>query len=183
MKFEHVLHIYWSQYFLFNTKTVTLNSPISSLVSQLYGLGRGFKTYLLFRFELVKLIFQLTKTLLYYDVGILKVINIILSKMTSINYPITELHTLSILRLYLIKTYQGKSHMLGKPVRGQRTWSNGWTSYNSNKLLRTFVNKFFSLLAKNQKDEKINFKKIKKKKKMTKSSSTKKLKQNVTIWF
>jgi ribosomal protein S13 len=90
-------------------------------VSQLYGLGRGFKTYLLFRFELVKLIFQLTKTLLYYDVGILKVINIILSKMTSINYPITELHTLSILRLYLIKTYQGKSHMLGKPVRGQRT--------------------------------------------------------------
>lgn len=41
--------------------------------------------------------------------------------MTSINYPIAELHTLSILRLYLIKTYQGKSHMLGKPVRGQRT--------------------------------------------------------------
>ena len=46
-------------------------------------------------------------------------------------------------------------------------------------MLRTFVNKFFSLLAKNQKDEKINFKKIKKKKKLSKSSPTKKKKQNI----
>lgn len=166
MKFEHVLHIYWSQYFLFNTKTISLNSSISLLTTQLYGLGNAFKSYLLKRFEFIKLVFQLTKILTHYDLNLLKVINIILSKMTSINYPITELHTLTILRLYLIKTYQGKAHMLGKPVRGQRTWSNGWTSYNSNKLLRTFVNKFFSLLAKNQKDEKINFKKIKKKKKL-----------------
>ena len=103
--------------------------------------------------------------------------------MTSINYPISELQMLTILRLYLIKTFQGKSHMLGKPVRGQRTWSNGWSSYNSNKLLRTFVNKFFSLLAKNQKDEKINFKKVKKKKKASTASSVKKTKQNVTVWF
>jgi len=43
------------------------------------------------------------------------------------------------------------------------------------------VNKFFSLLAKNQKDEKINFKKVKKKKKASTASSVKKTKQNVTV--
>tara|TARA_B100000795_G_scaffold234651_1_gene193905 strand:- start:205 stop:324 length:120 start_codon:yes stop_codon:yes gene_type:complete len=39
------------------------------------------------------------------------------------------------------------------------------------------------LLAKNQKEEKINFKKVKKKKKATSSSSVKKTKQNIAVWF
>jgi len=183
LKFEHVLHIYWSQYFLFNTKTVVLATTIGGLTKNLFGLSSSFQNYLLARFEMIKLIFNSNKSLLFYNLDILKLINITLSKMTSINYPISELQMLTILRLYLIKTFQGKSHMLGKPVRGQRTWSNGWTSYNSNKLLRTFVNKYFSLLAKNQKEEKINFKKVKKKKKKKTSSSVKKTKQNIAVWF
>jgi ribosomal protein S13 len=98
-----------------------LNTPPAGLTSNLFGLSLAFQNYLVSRFELIKFLFKTTKSLLYYDLNILKVINITLSKMTSINYPITELHTLTILRLYLIKTYQGKAHMLGKPVRGQRT--------------------------------------------------------------
>jgi len=160
---------------------VVLSTSVGGLTKNLFGLSTAFKTYLLSRFELIKLIFNSNKSLSFYNSDILKLINITLSKMTSINYPISELQILTILRLYLIKTFQGKSHMLGKPVRGQRTWSNGWSSYNSNKLLRTFVNKFFSLLAKNQKDEKINFKKVKKKKKKSTTSSIKKTKQNTTI--
>ena len=55
--------------------------------------------------------------------------------------------------------------MLGKPTRGQRTWSNAWTSYNYNKLLRAFINKTYFLLNKNKRKEKIEYKKIKKLKK------------------
>jgi ribosomal protein S13 len=51
-------------------------------------------------------------------------INIIYSQINSVNNQLTELTRLNIIRLYLIKSYKGRSHALGKPVRGQRTWSN-----------------------------------------------------------
>lgn len=100
---------------------MVLATSIGGLTKNLFGLGSSFQSYLLARFEMIKLIFNANKSLLFYNLDILKLINITLSKMTSINYPISELQMLTILRLYLIKTFQGKSHMLGKPVRGQRT--------------------------------------------------------------
>ena len=100
---------------------MVLATPIGGLTKNLFGLSSSFQNYLLARFEMIKLIFNDNKSLLFYNLDILKLINITLSKMTSINYPISELQMLTILRLYLIKTFQGKSHMLGKPVRGQRT--------------------------------------------------------------
>ena len=38
--------------------------------------------------------------------------------------------------LDLMGSYRGWRHMQGLPVRGQRTWSNGWCSYRSNVELR-----------------------------------------------
>lgn len=46
--------------------------------------------------------------------------------------------TLNILLLNLLTTYKGWRHSRGLPVRGQRTWSNGWSSYRSNLTLRSF---------------------------------------------
>lgn len=44
----------------------------------------------------------------------------------------------NIFMLDMINTYRGSRHLLGLPVRGQRTWSNGWSAYRSNIILREF---------------------------------------------
>ena len=48
-------------------------------------------------------------------------INIFLAITSNINYPLKDIHKLSVLRLYLLQTKRGYFHALGKPVRGQRT--------------------------------------------------------------
>lgn len=40
--------------------------------------------------------------------------------------------------LELLGTYRGWRHSRGLPVRGQRTWSNGWSPFRSNLILRNF---------------------------------------------
>jgi len=40
--------------------------------------------------------------------------------------------------LDLINSYRGWRHSRGLPVRGQRTWTNAWTSYKSNLILREY---------------------------------------------
>ena len=39
---------------------------------------------------------------------------------------------------------KGWRHLKGYPVRGQRTWTNAWTSYKSNIILRAFRSKQIS---------------------------------------
>ena len=40
--------------------------------------------------------------------------------------------------LDLINSYRGIRHSFGLPVRGQRTWTNAWSTYKSNLILRQF---------------------------------------------
>jgi len=40
--------------------------------------------------------------------------------------------------LDILQTYKGWRHAKGLPCRGQRTWTNGWSSFRSNLLLRRF---------------------------------------------
>lgn len=42
----------------------------------------------------------------------------------------------AILFLNLINIYKGWRHLKGLPCRGQRTWTNAWTSYKKNNILR-----------------------------------------------
>ena len=90
-------------------------------------------------------------------------INIILSQITSVNNQINDLKKLNIIRLYLIKSYRGKAHAIGKPVKGQRTWSNSWNSYKTNKILRNFINKTKQFSNKTKLNYKLNYKLVKKK--------------------
>lgn len=46
--------------------------------------------------------------------------------------------TFNIFMLDLITTYRGWRHSRGLPVRGQRTWTNAWSCYKSNWVLRNF---------------------------------------------
>jgi ribosomal protein S13 len=63
-----------------------------------------------------------SKTLLpFYGKETLRSFNLILAQVGNINKPVSELTRLNLIRLYLIKTFRGRGHSLGKPIRGQRT--------------------------------------------------------------
>jgi ribosomal protein S13 len=44
----------------------------------------------------------------------------------------------NVFMLDLINSYRGLRHSFGLPTRGQRTWTNAWSVYRSNLLLRQF---------------------------------------------
>jgi len=73
------------------------------------------------RFEFNFLIFKPTQTLNTLSLDQRKILNMYLSQLISINNNIFELIKYNIIRLYLIKTFKGRCHALGKPVKGQRT--------------------------------------------------------------
>lgn len=77
------------------------------------------------RFELTLLLPTPAKLLPDYENEtsrvILKPLNILLSQVHTVNNQYTDLLRLIIMRLYLIRSYRGRCHAIGKPVRGQRT--------------------------------------------------------------
>lgn len=96
------------------------------MISQTPGLGLQFKKLLSERFELGYFLQNRPKELLtsYQETNhtpLEKPINVLLSQINSVNHQRPELHRLNVIRLYLIKSYRGRCHALGKPVRGQRT--------------------------------------------------------------
>ena len=189
MKFEHVLQIYWTKGFFFAGKLFYFDQTLPSLIPQLPGLGWQFKKQLIRRFELT----NLTRTISEKDVllgdyqiqnntPIFRPLNIIFSQVNSVNNYYTDLRRFILVREYLIKSYRGRCHAIGKPVRGQRTWSNSWNSYNINKDLRFFISKARAQLNKNKVEEKINYK-LTKKKYITKKKGVKvKVLKNKT-WY
>jgi len=72
--------------------------------------------------------------LLFWKKNKKKLLNIYISQITCLGYKMTNLVKYNVIRLYLIKSMRGRSQMLGKPSRGQRTWSNSWTAFKYNKL-------------------------------------------------
>jgi len=140
---------------------------MSDLIEFLPGFGRRLRARIVERFELTFFRKNPKQHLIDYQVTKFKVItaplNIILSQISTVNNQRGDLHKLNVIRLYLIKAYKGRCHALGKPVRGQRTWSNSWNSYNTNKVLRSYITEINNQLKSKLKVEKINYKVIKKK--------------------
>jgi len=173
MKFEHILQVYWSKGFFFAGKLFYTNKlTLSNLLKHnLYGLNNSFKRLLIKRLELTTFVYYYTN--LFYFVNylshshkrVIKTINIIFSQVNNVNASLLEQKKLNIIRKYLLKSYQGYCHLLGKPVRGQRTWSNSWNSFKCNNVLRNFVTKVQrnkSLLQKAT-QTKIDYRSVKKK--------------------
>ena len=99
------------------------------MFEQTPGLSLSFKEKFQERFELdFFLKYRKKEILLNYQetnhASLNRPINIIYSQINSVNNQSDELHRINLIRLYLIKSYRGRCHALGKPVRGQRTWSN-----------------------------------------------------------
>jgi ribosomal protein S13 len=130
MRFEHILQVYWSKGLFFGGKLIhTTHLRYNDFFNKnlLYGLKKNFKVVITRRLELTT--FSLIKSKIFYlntytkafCKVIFKTLNTIFSQINNVNSTVLELKTLNILRKYLIKSYQGYCHILGKPVRGQRT--------------------------------------------------------------
>lgn len=121
MKFEHVLGIYWTKGFLYNSTLIPFFQPFNTLFNNPGGSKLYLKKILIERFELYGVILNPFLSLIGNEKKILQSLNIFFSQYTSVNGKIAELNRYTLLRLYLIKSMRGFSHALGKPSRGQRT--------------------------------------------------------------
>ena len=106
-----------------------VDQTFKELFLQTPGLGQAVEEKFKYRFELdFFLQNRQNELLLNYQktnfTPLNKPINIIYSQINSVNNQRQELYRLRLIHLYLIKSYRGRCHALGKPVRGQRTWSN-----------------------------------------------------------
>ena len=92
------------------------------------GIGTSTKILLLSRFEVNHSIPVVSEDISHVEnvrkLDIVNTLNALFSQINSVNNQLNELNRLNIIRLYLIKSYRGKCHAIGKPTNGQRTWSN-----------------------------------------------------------
>jgi len=188
MKFEHILQIYWTKGYFFGGKLFYFDQTFNELFDNAPGLGPKTKNLFVKRFELTYFHQNNKATdLVDYQKSNYKPldrpINILFSQINTVNNRLDDLHKLSVIRLYLIKSYRGRCHALGKPVRGQRTWANAWNSYNTNKVLRSFISETRRLLKQSAREEKINFKVVKKKYASKKKKKTNTPKKKQIVWF
>lgn len=184
MKFEHVLQIYWSKGFLINGKLQSFQTSFRYLFNATGGFGWTTKNLLVKRFEL-NFPYKIPDTPISdLPSPIPMALNLMFSQLTTVNNSVFDVTRYALLRLYLIKTTRGRAHALGKPSRGQRTWSNAWTAYNVNKTTRAFIGAYQRLLKEKTREEKINYKLIKKKSLRKKRKDTvSKVKVRINNWF
>ena len=154
MKFEQVLQIYWTKGFLFGGRVFPFAVNWARLSDGTSGIGIRTKIKLIRRLELTSFFYDRLENLTVLTKESRRSVNRILSKMSSINFQVTELNKLNIIRLFLIKSFRGKAQAMGKPSRGQRTWSNAWTAYLYNRDLRKFIGEVQRQLNKDKKEEK-----------------------------
>lgn len=162
MKFENILHIYWTKGIFICTKLYYFDDSLSRIISVTPGISSSFTRMVRNRFEISSPnlnnrlnISQLENN---YKFFFKRPLNLLISQILSVNNNISYLIRLRIIYQYLLKTYIGKCHAVGKPVKGQRTWSNSWTSYNTNNTLRVFISSTKKKSNLTDKTEKINFK-------------------------
>ena len=163
MKFEHVLQIYWSKGFLINGKLQNFQTSLRYLFDATGGFGWATKNLLLRRFEINSIHKVPNRSISELNDSLPMSLNLMFSRLTTVNNSIFDITRYTLLRLYLTKTTRGRSHALGKPSRGQRTWSNAWTAYNVNKTTRAFIGAYQRVLKEKTREEKINYKIVKRK--------------------
>lgn len=186
MKFEQLLQLYWSRGFLYGGKVSTFNVTLTEFFIEKRGLGLMARKKLIQRFELNDLIYEKDESLLSLSLDQRKIMNMYLSQIISINYGIFDAMRFNMIRLYLIKSFRGRCHAIGKPLRGQRTWSNASTAYRCNRAVRLFVRQIkksnapSKALSPKSKNLKLVRRKVKQKPVKIKMISTKKKKN---LWF
>ena len=187
MKFENILHIYWTKGIFICTKLYYFDDKLSKIISVSPGINNSFSGMICKRFEMANFIKNSNKSITehetVYNISLKRSINSIISQVLSVNNNISYLIRLRLIYQLLTKTYIGKCHAVGKPVRGQRTWSNAWTSYNRNTTLRMFISTTKKKSQITGVKEKINFKLTKKRYGVKSNKTSLKIKQKKLNWF
>jgi len=163
MKFEQVLQIYWAKGLLYNGKLEYWNTPFKSFFGDIGGFSRPLRSLMVKRFEFTTYRERNEYSFSTTPETLKRALNVFFSQFSSVNDNVRELHKSHLLKLFLIKTSRGRCHALGKPSRGQRTWSNAWTAYNYNKITRAFISEYKKKQDSEKKEVKINYKLIQKK--------------------
>lgn len=187
MKFEHLLKIYWSRGLFYNGKLNKINWTLFELFNNLYGLSNFTKKIFIKRFEYGYYIKNVQKKNIIFDTfsnDKKKLLNMWISQLLSTNHHVKDLIKLNVIRLYLIKSFRGRAQMLGKPSRGQRTWSNAWNAYQCNRTIKLFVNEIIKNNKLIKKPEKKNYKIVKKKlRKQAFKIKLIKIQKKKNLWF
>jgi len=186
MKFEQLLRIYWSRGFLYGGKTQQFRITFFEFFYEKKGIGPLTKKLFSKRFELQYFFLYKhhDKQLNTFSIARRKSFNVFMSKLISINNSIFEIQKYNHIRLFLIRTHRGRCHAIGKPSRGQRTWSNASTSFNINKITKSFIQEVKKINFVEKKKESLNLKFIKKKIR-TKAPKIKMfiVKKKKNLWF
>lgn len=121
------------QRYFYNNKIIEIDYDIRTFVKKNFGLGWKLIPFINQRIEecVYILIKDFNKN--QWD-SFLDIIYTMIPYDTSIKKRLKLLICL----LDLNTSYRGWRHYKGLPVRGQRTWSNAWSVYRSNNILRNF---------------------------------------------
>jgi ribosomal protein S13 len=184
MKFEQILKIYWSKGFYYNSVLFNYDTTLDALIDNCSGVGKPLKKLLIDRFEWWEVKKNRKTSLIKYSSTTHYVINKMFSKINPFNHTIHELTRFHIIRLYLIRSTRGRAQSLGKPSRGQRTWSNAWTAHYNSQVIKSFLTLVKKLHAENKKPEKIDYRRLKKRVVKKKAvTAFKKQKPKLNAWF
>lgn len=119
--------------YFFNNKLIDPENSLYVFFKNTFGLGKLFSSVVEQRIENSSdsVISNLNKNEIDH---FLKLIY----KIVPYNTSLQRRTRLNICLLDLTTSYKGWRHYKGLPVRGQRTWSNAWSVYKSNHILRNF---------------------------------------------
>lgn len=183
MKFEKLLQVYWAKGFFVGGESVEFDIPVKLFSNAFPGTSKFTFFKIAKRLEFGE---ELKKNPLlseFHPIDLYS-INIFWAQATSVNRQILELEKKATSRYYLIKTYRGRCQALGKPSRGQRTWSNANTAYRINNHIKAYISHFRKTHIKVEVVKKINFKVVERKFKHKAPKFIKKAERKpITIWL
>ena len=158
-----MLKVYWSKGLFYNAKLHSFDMTFRDLFTDTNSFNWALRRWLIVRYELHQLKRRSTTSISAFDKSIGSSMNLLFSQITNINGQVSELKRYNLIRLYLIKSTRGRSHALGKPSRGQRTWSNAWNAYKLNNTTREFISSYQKILQQEKKEVKKDYKRVEKK--------------------
>ena len=125
--------------YLFNGNILDLNESIYSSIISNYGLKNNLLSPINSRFE-SKSVKKKIKDLSTHELSIfLDYCYSVVPK----NCSIFNRKLFNIVILDTVGSYRGWCHFRGVPTRGQRTWTNAWSAYKSNGVLRNYKLKIY----------------------------------------
>lgn len=186
MKFEHLLQIYWTRGFLYGSTIKSFDLSLKNLFKDCSGVAQTSQSIFVRRFECNYLNMNTQKNFFNIPEHNLKAMNTYFSRIISINNSLEEILRYTIIRLYLIKSFRGRCQAIGKPARGQRTWSNAVNAFNCNNILRSFLTEVRKIKEKENANMPtvINYRKLQRKvAKKTNRPAIKVIKKKANLWF